>query len=699
RRSPHLTILTGLATFVFFVLATARWPIHYAALYWLLPAFPIVYALRHQYLPDFKFDYPRTPGDLAPLSVALFPLVCLWLIALKPEVSSDGLAMHMVIPARMAWAHAWNFDVQEFTWAVMPMGGDWAFSIAWLMGGEAAARLLNFAVLCLIAWIIFERLHARVPNWMTAALTGAFLSTPLTQHVTGSLFVENVVALWILGAALILRVYVKERRAVFLYAFAFFCGMAAASKFGALAFVVPLLLAACVQAKIRHLAIAVPLAAAVGSIPYVEAVLRTANPLFPFFNSYFNSPFYDKLTNFRDVRFETPIAWTTWYDITFHSSRFIEGQDGSLGFLFFILIPICLVGLRRRWPRTGFVLLWVGLAGSVISFMGQSNLRYLYSALPLFTLLIGVTIASFRLRSPRLGQALAGTAALAFLLNLVFLPAAGWYHKNFTFNRAFNPKAVANYLTASAPERKLVDWLNVNDPAARVAWMEGNAIADFHGRAFTNSWHSDQFYRRLRESTAPEGHGWLAQDLKIGYFIAPAPGSWRALTNVYTREFLDRFTRPVIASSDLELRRWSPPDPGITGPPPPHAPPGEYDEISAYTHFTGHWARDLQFHQAYRGTLVYGNDSRSRLLIRFNGTAVRLKYTAAANRCTALISIDEGEEFPFSQFSQETRWQALSPRFAAAAPGEHLLQLRFPQDRSKTAISSCYIDLDGFVVE
>ncbi|MGC4049653.1 MAG: hypothetical protein QM757_09095 [Paludibaculum sp.] len=697
-RSPQMAVLTGLATAVFCVLVTAGLPVHYRLLYWILPAIPIYYALRHQWLPAVEFEYPKTAHDLGPLSVALFPLLCHWLVTLKPEVSADGLAMHMVVPARMTYAHAWDFNIHEFIWAVMPMGGDFLYSIGWQMAGEYGARLLNLGVLGLIVWILMERLHARVPGWIASLLVAAFLSTPLTQHVTGSMFVENLEAALLLGAALLLRVYAKERRGVYFYATCFLIGVSMSTKLGALAFAIPLLAAAVILVKFRHLAFGLPITALVGGYTYFSAWLRTSNPVFPFFNAFFHSPLYDAQKNFADTRFVTPPTWRIWYDLTFHSSRFIEGLDGSFGFFFFLLVPVAVLGVRRRWPRTGFVLLWVGVAGLALTFAGQSNLRYAYPALPILTLLVGIAISSFRAHANDLGRAMGWAAGVTVVLNLLFLPAAGWYHREFALNQVVQRKQVDEYLAVSAPERKLVDWLNANDPSARVAWMENNAVADFHGYPFTNSWHSVAFFTRLRESTSPEGHSWLAQDLKVKYFIAPSALSSRPATNVYSRDFLDEFTKPVLSFGDMELRQWSPPAPGMHGPPPAHAPAGAYDDVTRYSHYSGRWTRDVQFRQAYQGTLVYTNDTRSRLLIRFRGRSIQLKYTAAANRCSGLISIDEGEEQPLNEYSMETKWQALSPEYAAASEGEHLMQMRFPQGVSKVPIASCYLDVDGFVV-
>jgi hypothetical protein len=679
-----LAALLGLAVWICVVMLTAELSVHYRAVYWLLPLAPIGYALRRDGLwrPQWMSALPRR--DLAALAIALFPLTCHWLIALKPEVSSDGLAMHAVIAARMAAVHAWPFDVSEFAWAVMPRGGDWAWSIAWPLGGEACARLLNVAVLGLMAWILMEQLNSRLPRWTNAGLAAAFLATPLTQHVTGSLFVENVVAALLLGAVVLLRLHGLEGGRRYYLACAFLCGLAAASKFGALAYVLPLLIAAAFLVRPRLLAAGLAITAVVGSVPYANAWLRTGNPFFPFFNAFFRSPLYP-LENFRDARFETPLQWSTFYDLTFHSSRFIEGQDGSAGFLFFLLLPLCLAGWRWRASHTGTVALWVGLAGCVLTLLGQSNLRYLYPALPFFTLAAGIYIREARL--------LGAASTLALVLNLSMLPAAGWYHKGFYANQAFQPEVVAAYVERSAPERRLVEWLNVHAPGSRVAWLQGNAMGDFRGRAFTDSWHSDFFVRRLRAAESVEDLARLARELKLDYVIAPASSSPRVMSYVYTREFCDRFSDPVLSFGGVELRRLS-----ASGKAPewlPHAPPGRYDDITAFTRFTGAWTRDLQFRQAFQGTLVYSQDPRAAVSIRFRGTAVRLLYTAAANRCKGQVALDGAEARELNQYSAETRWQAESPLFRATGAGEHTLTLRAARMERR----GCFVDLDGFVVE
>ena len=78
---------------------------------------------------------------------------------------------------------------------------------------------------------------------------------------------------------------------------------------------------------------------------------------------------------------------------------------------------------------------------------------------------------------------------------------------------------------------------------------------------------------------------------------------------------------------------------------------------------------------------------------------MKLIYTAAANRCQAQVSLDDGDPVPLNQYSAATKWQSVSAPFRAESAGEHTLWMRFAQNPGKDAIAGCYLDLDGFIVE
>lgn len=103
--APAMQITLGLAAWSALVMWTAALPVHHRPLYWLLPAAAAAWAWRRGWRPRFGLPRPASKSAAAAWCAGLFPLFAHWLIVLKPEVSADGLAMHMVIPARMAAAH------------------------------------------------------------------------------------------------------------------------------------------------------------------------------------------------------------------------------------------------------------------------------------------------------------------------------------------------------------------------------------------------------------------------------------------------------------------------------------------------------------------------------------------------------------------------------------------------------------------
>ena len=82
-----------------------------------------------------------------------------------------------------------------------------------------------------------------------------------------------------------------------------------------------------------------------GAPPYVIAFLRTGNPVFPFLNTRFPSPLLERGIEFRNNQFTQPLEWRTPFELTFHTSKYIEGLDGALGFQYLLLIPLAVIAL------------------------------------------------------------------------------------------------------------------------------------------------------------------------------------------------------------------------------------------------------------------------------------------------------------------------------------------------------------------
>jgi hypothetical protein len=611
-------------------------------------------------------------------SLLAFVLAAHWLVALMPEISSDGLSMHLALPMAVARDGRWAFDFQHSAWALMPAGADSLYTGAYLLGGETAARLLNFAFLLLTAAGVkraAQRWVSPGPAWLAAAL---FASTPLVQLVTGSLFVENVWAAFVLGSALALLDYQDHGRARDLAIAAALAGAALAVKLIAGAFALPLLaMAAFEAARRKHARFALAAAllfAALAAPPYLYAWARSGNPVYPFLNAVFRSPHYDASENFRDTRYAgLRLSWTTPYDLTFHSERYIEGQGGAAGFQYWLLLLPAAVLARRR-DQTA--LLGIAAAGALIVLALAPNLRYLYAALPLAS----VALAWLVPRAPR-GMAAACVALVA--LNLWFLPSSGWYNNGFAH---FRPAENRAYVEQFAPVRVLIGELNRMAPGQPAAFFSTDAVAGLRGRAYNDTWHSEAYWERVRNAPDPAAIAAYLRELNIAYVVAPVS---REAGFEVVRAFLERWLDPTGTAAGgfaiFRLRTEPVPIPRDTRP----FEPGRYDDSEPRIQYSGAWLHDTQFAEPWNRTLTYSDTPGDTARFTFRGSSIAYVHTKAANRGTAEIRID-GRLHRVNLHSPRTRWQA-STVFGGLGQGEHTFELRVGRGG--------YADLDAFIVD
>jgi hypothetical protein len=656
--------LVGAALWMTALWCALHFRVNFAWVYGMAFAVPYVLAPPRGWLP------PRVgQAEAGPLAVLLGLLGVHFLAALKPEISSDGLAMHLHLPAYVARHGFWPFDHRQDVWALMPAGGDALFTGVYVLGGEAAAKLLNFAFLAMLALLLAEaarRWVAPARAWLAAAL---FLTTPLVLLVTGSLFVENVWAALLLAGLL---GALEGRPAVA----AIGCGAACAVKLIAVAFAGPLLLAVAWRAGARWWRPAL-VAALLAAPPYVFSYVRSGNPVFPFLNAVFRSPDYHTAANFADARYAgLGLNWKTPYELTFRSGRYIEGEGGAAGFQYFLLLLPAAMAARRREQGAVIALTVVGAVGVLL---GAPNLRYLYAALALASLAVAW--------GP--GAAL---WAPVMALNLWFLPAAGYYDREFTL---FRKDDLAPYIAEHAPARRLIARLNREAPGEPVAFLGTDATAGLAGRVYTSTWHSEHFWQRVRDAETPAEIARYLGSLGIRNLVAPAD---RSAQFDVVRRFLERWVDPwedgaVGPLGLFRVRDKEAPAPKDMRP----LEPGSYDDTEPRIEYSGAWFFDPQFPQSRGSTLHYSWRAGDAASFRFAGAAVVYSFTRAANRGIAEIWIDGQRMRRIDLYAPETVWRA-EERLEGLAAGVHAFELRVTGEKSARS-SGAYVDLDAVIVE
>ena len=338
-----LALLLGIGIWMLLIGAAAHFPVNTPLTYLAALSIPFVVGWRlirpglGTVLSRFR-PQPISLSSYTALLLLLFVVLIHYLAALKPEVSHDGLSMHMVIASRLAAHSVWPFDVQEFVWAVMPMGGDWAFCGVYMLGGEYAARLLNLSFFLMIAGLVFVASRRWLPLAGALLLTALFATTPLVQLVTGSLLVENVWAVFVTAAVLSLWKYHATHRTAYFVLAGVFLGCSMQVKYGSWALLPAALSLVVVEWKRarragRTSAVALVTLPALlivfAAPPYLTAFVETGNPVYPFLNNVFQSPYFDATRALRDMRWPVGLDWGTPYNITFRSDRYLEAASVS----------------------------------------------------------------------------------------------------------------------------------------------------------------------------------------------------------------------------------------------------------------------------------------------------------------------------------------------------------------------------------
>lgn len=570
-----VSALTGLAIYVTFLSFTAPLRIHYVALWVPLLAMPIVF--NRGYVGRFAAFVTRafaaqhyvsrvTAVPLLILGVSL--LAHLVLIA-KPEVGADGQAMHLALPIRLAAHHFFAYDPAAFLWSLMPMAGTFSFAIAYMLGGEAAARLLDFALLALMVLLMLNILRRWTPDWVAWLVVGVFVSTPLVQLVTTNLMVENAQTGFLLAA---FAAYLaakgpaksgesgtcpaeKAQRTVAALLAGLLAGAALASKVGSLAIALPIVLMAARAMPRRALAIAA-LFLAFGLPPYVNAWARTGNPLFPLMGNVFPSQYSNSGNNVKDGRWTQKPSWRTLYDLTFYSSRFYEDENGGFGFQALLLLPLALAIPYRRWPQVARAPFWLAVGASPTILLSVPHLRYLYPPLAFSTLAVAIPLAQ---GTPRFRRAVVACAGLAWILNLVFLPSASPYHRDFMLN-PFKSDAAELYQRKMAPTDALANYVNLVQPGGAVATLDCDTtqIAYFTGPTYMNNWHSGKGRQGLGSATDEDGILKFARENGIRWFTGCRTGLPEAKPDSIAQRFLSRYTIDVFSSGTDRLARLRP---------------------------------------------------------------------------------------------------------------------------------------------
>lgn len=525
-------ILTGSCVWLGLIGATIALPIHDGALYVIFAGAPLalfpattrmsVANATAWLAADDRWSLPERLCLALGVVIAIMHLI----VVAKPEVGYDAIAMHLQFAELVGHHHRWDFDVTRYAWAVMPMGADYAYLAAYLVDGEVAARLLNVVFGLLLCALIYEIVRMQASRLIALASVCLLASTPLWLLESSTLFVEYAWTAFLVAALASTLRFIARREAAYFAAGALCCAGAMACKVIGVFWVVPLAVALVYRlAQARpparaRLAVVALLAVVIASWPYVNAWVRTGNPVFPFMNTLFASPLFPAGEAFNNPAYNAPLSLATPYALVMNSGRYLEGYDGAAGIQWLLLFPLVVFGLFTRSRRRRFALFCLAAGFAVLVYVQQSYLRYLFPAFVLLAILAGWALGDW-IRSARAAAALAVATSIVCVANLWLMPSASWTNATLCIRCAQDAGAWREYVARYAPLRLVGDYLNRNLPDARVGFFVLNAAgaSGFVGYSRAANWHDTPVFRGITGATTSDDVAAIVRRFRLTHAV------------------------------------------------------------------------------------------------------------------------------------------------------------------------------------
>ena len=169
---------------------------------------------------------------------------------------------------------------------------------------------------------------------------------------------------------------------------------------------------------LRRLLAGVVLFLAIGTIPYVTAWWLTGNPVFPFFNGIFKSPYFPAVNFDSASIFGKGVPWDILYRATFESGKYLEAVAGVSGFQWLLLFVPAMLMLAANRQSRGIVLIFAGSSIVFLVFHSVSYLRYVFPAWAILAAAMGVAANNKYMESAFIKYVWGVMAATTVTLNL-----------------------------------------------------------------------------------------------------------------------------------------------------------------------------------------------------------------------------------------------------------------------------------------
>jgi hypothetical protein len=362
-----------------------------------------------------------TKNNAIPLVLVAILLIFAGLAALSPPIKNDTLYYHLGLPKLWAISGGILF-YPTIAFSATALNGELLVTpIVAIISPEAAQFFVFLIALITILYLGHEL--ERFTN--TPSYLGLIFIAALPLYIAGLSDSKNdyLAAGFCLAAIFSYFDYTKIRHSKYLIMSGVFAGLAAGTKSNALIFAIALTIGIFIsRPRLKDFACFV-LGATIFTIPwYLKAYLETGNPVYPFYNGIFHSPFWPNAFNDFNEATMPPSVDRTIVDFILSPFKLVYWPDlfrGRIGPFPLIFLPFLII--IKNHPKIIKRTLIVAAVYYVIWYAIWANARYL---LPAVLLLIFVAAyAAYRAAAKSRSILLIVTvmASLLIAINIVQL--------------------------------------------------------------------------------------------------------------------------------------------------------------------------------------------------------------------------------------------------------------------------------------
>jgi hypothetical protein len=451
----------------------------------------------------------------------------------------------------------WHFN-PEFVMAIDPsILPQSAYTAVYVLGGEYAIRLLHYG-LFFVGFLLIEGYVRKTFNRAVAFYTTlTLILTPFLLMEFGVVYTDSF---YFFSAILFFIYFINIIHNLTLETLNYYfilCAFIMLTKLQGMFIIIPcsIILLVSIISQREFCAIAYALSGLFLFTLILTPILAhnylvSGNPIFPWFNKVFQSPWFVSDMNFQG-EWQKPLSWDSLYDITFYGASYIQNINYSLGVSYFIFLPFIFFIFKKQdndSKKSRFIILFTFVTSFLLcSFITGTNMRYWIAILPFGAILVGLIIEAISERFERqavLTRSFQAILVLVFLTNFICQLGVINTASPYPILTAFTKNYGKSHLTQSKLQRQVFEFASLKyGSKAKCLLIDTVALYFANCDATTNHWyHSNESMRLFKASSFftvnQKAIDTLATDKRLDSFSK----ALNALKNkVFTdeRQFLD----------------------------------------------------------------------------------------------------------------------------------------------------------------